>query len=252
MANRSVYAKIALFGIGLYLVAALLFFIAVLITEPSEVVFILFLLIPALVIATVIYFLRPWGLILGVIGGIFGLMFFAEDIDLILTTPQSFFDFTGQLFGTAGLLTLIIASLLGLIQHFRGATRTEVTATEHRVVRGILGFLIVLAVVSALLTMLNMGGVSEAEGQGATIITAQKTAWDVEMVNLSSGNLKLVVRNRDAFLHTFTMYDLDIDERLSPGSETVIELPAGTTGVHPFVCRLYDHELDMTGAITIR
>ena len=252
LAGRSVYVKFALFGVLLYLITALIFFVAVIASEPSEVGFILFLVVPALVVGAAIYFIRPWGLILGVIGGIFGLMFFAEDTDLIMSAPQAFFDFTGGLVGIVGLVTLIIASVLGLIQHFRNETRTEFTPTHRRILQGIVGVLAVVAVVSAALTAMNLGGASAEEEQGATVITAKGTAWDVTMVNLSSGNLKLVVKNKDLFLHTFTIYDLDIDEKLGPGSETVIELPAGTTGTHPFVCRLFDHELDMTGAITIR
>jgi hypothetical protein len=252
LANHSVYAKIALFGVALYLLTALLFFVAVIISEPADVAFILFLVIPALIVAAAIYFIRPWGLIVGILGGIFGLTFFSEDVDLILGTPQSFFDFTGQVIGMTGLIVIIVASAIGLIQHFRHADRTELSPTDRRILQGIAGVLAIVAVISAVLTVTNIGGVSAEEEQNATVIEAKKTAWEPEQVTISGSNRRLVIKNRDPFLHTFTIYDLDIDERLSPGSETVIELPSSATGVIPFVCRLFDHELDMTGAITIR
>ena len=249
---RDAYVKAALVGVGLYLVGALIIAIAVLISEPSEVVFLLFLLIPAAVVASALLFVRRWGLIVGILGGLLGLLGFMEDIDLILTTPKAFFDFAAGVFIIPGLLILLIASILGTVQYFRGAVSRDLSPTAATLLRGAVGALVLVAVVSAVVTAMNAGDASAEERQGAMILTAEDTEWDLDrMEGLSDQPLKLVVRNEDGFLHTFTIYDLDIDVRLGPFSEEVVEInaPAGTYG---YVCRIFDHESDMTGALEIR
>jgi len=61
-----------------------------------------------------------------------------------------------------------------------------------------------------------------------------------------------VVKNKDPILHTFTIYDLDIDERIGPGSEKLIEIGTPRAGIYGYVCRIFDHAADMTGAIIVR
>ena len=250
--ERDAYVKAALVGLGIYLVGVALITVAVLISEPEEVVFLLFLLVPAIIVGAALVFLRRWGLIVGILGALFGLVGFFEDIDLILTTPKAFFDFSAGLFVIAGLLTLLVACIIGTVQYFRGAVRTDLGQNGKAALGGLVGILAVLAVVSAVLTALNVGDASAEEKQGATVLTAKKTDWDVDMIDGRSGQtLKIVVRNEDSFLHTFTIHDLDIDVRLGPFSEEVVEINA-SAGNYGFVCRIFDHETDMTGALVIR
>jgi uncharacterized cupredoxin-like copper-binding protein len=122
------------------------------------------------------------------------------------------------------------------------------------VLRGLVGALVVLAVLSLVLTVLNLGGVSEAEEEGATILIAKETDWNIEMIDAgpSSQTLRLVIKNHDPILHTFTVSDFDIDEKLTPGSETLIEIKAPRAGSFGFICRVVGHEEDMSGVITFR
>jgi hypothetical protein len=53
-------------------------------------------------------------------------------------------------------------------------------------------------------------------------------------------------------MHTFTVHDLDIDERLGPWSKTIIEIPANRAATYGFICRVEGHTEDMTGAIVIK
>jgi hypothetical protein len=72
------------------------------------------------------------------------------------------------------------------------------------------------------------------------------------MVTASSGDVKLVVKNRDPILHTFTIDDLDVDVALGPWSEQVIVLTDLRPGNYGFICRVFDHATDMTGVITVQ
>jgi uncharacterized cupredoxin-like copper-binding protein len=120
------------------------------------------------------------------------------------------------------------------------------------VIRGILGVIAVLGVVSAVMTVANFGGVSAAADEGATIVTAKKTEFDVESIEGRAGQeVRIVVKNKDPFLHTFTIDDLDIDQKVSPGGEELIEFEA-PAGSYEFICRIVGHEEDMKGTLTIR
>lgn len=109
--SKPYYARVALVGIGMYVFFAAIILVAVLVFEPSEVAFPLILAAVALIIGALIYFLRPWGLIVGVLGGLFGLLFSSDDIDINLTSPQSFFDFAFALFALVGAPLILFGSM---------------------------------------------------------------------------------------------------------------------------------------------
>ena len=249
-AKRDIYTKAALVGLLLYFVAVAIFIVAFLITSPGDIAFSLFFLVPGVIVIAAVYFVRRWGLIIGVIGGLFGLLIFTENIDQFLSSPNAFFDFIGTITGVVGLIVLVLASLVGTVQYFRGDVPTETPKTWNTAMRGLAGVLAVLAVVSLVLTVLDIGGVSTDEAEGATVVMATEVKWDVEMLEARAGQpLKVLVKNDDAILHDFTIHDLDIKVKMSPWSENIVEINA-PAGIYGYVCTL--HVEDMTGALTIR
>jgi hypothetical protein len=251
--GRSFYTNVALLGLLIYFVAAAITFVAALLLDPAESFFILFFIVPGLIVGAALLFIRKWGLIIAILLGIFLIFSLTSDAGLFLTTPAAFFDFSSMLFGVVGLLIVVIASIVGLIQFFTGNPRTTGTSTEIQVLRGIVGVLAVVAGISLVLTILNIGGVSEAEEQGVTTLTAKKVDWDNEMIDAPGGQpLRLVVKNDDPILHTFTIYELDIDTVIGPWAEEVIEITPTRSGVFAFVCRVTGHVEDMTGGINFR
>ena len=57
-------------------------------------------------------------------------------------------------------------------------------------------------------------------------------------------------------MNTFTMRDpargIDIDVRMGPWSEELVEIEPLQEGIYGFICRVEGHEQDMTGALTVR
>ena len=70
--EKPFYTRIALLGIGMYLFIEAVILVVTLVTEPSEWAYACIVGGIALALGAVIYFVRPWGLIVGVLGGLFG------------------------------------------------------------------------------------------------------------------------------------------------------------------------------------
>jgi hypothetical protein len=246
------YARAALMGLGLYFVGVLTLLVMVIIYDIAEAGFILFFAVPGLIVAAALLFWRRWGLLVAILGSLFGLSFLLPEAGLILTTPKAFFDFAAGWFAIVGLVIVLVAAIVGTVQYFRNAPALTMASWQRTAITGIAAVLAVAAVVSLVLMVANTGSVSASEAGGAQRLTAEHTKWDVEMITSPAGEVRLVVKNSDPMLHTFTVEDLDIDIALSPWSEQVIVLGDLTAGNYGFVCRAFDHETEMTGVITVQ
>jgi hypothetical protein len=246
------YARAGLMGLGLYFVGVLTLLVMMLIYDAGEAGFILFFAVPGLIVAAALVFWRRWGLLVAILGSLFGLSFLLPEAGLILTTPKAFFDFTVGWFAIVGLFIVLVAAIAGTVQYFRKAPSPALVRWQKSVITGIAAVLAVAAVVSFVLMLANTGSVSASEAGDAQRLTAEHTKWDVEMITSPAGEVRLVVKNSDPMLHTFTVEDLDIDVSLSPWSEQVIVLGDLSAGNYGFVCRAFDHETEMTGVITVQ
>jgi plastocyanin len=253
VAKQPFYVRTALFGLAIYLAAVASFFIGVLLLDPAELPAVVFLLVPALIVASALLILRRLGFAAAIPASGFGLLVFSEDIDVVLTTPYSFLDFAGTIVVFAGLVIVLVASVLGLAESFRGEPRLDSKRWERVGARGTVAALAAVAVVSAVATGLHMTDrVAAADKEQAFTVTARKVAWQPGHIEARAGEpLKLVVRNNDPLLHTFTIHGRGIDVRLGPYSEKLIVID-GSTGDYAYVCDVFGHGSEMTGIIQVR
>jgi plastocyanin len=83
-----------------------------------------------------------------------------------------------------------------------------------------------LAVISGALTLTSRSSVGEAEAASASA-TSRMTDFEFVPASYSvEGGSRVLVRNDDPFLHTFTVDELGIDEVVTPGSEKLIAIPS--------------------------
>ena len=143
--ERPFYTRVALLGIAMFLFVAAVITVPILILEPEAIVFPAIISVIALVVGALVFFVRPWGLIFGVLGGLFGLLFSSDGIDLTATTPQSFFDFLFPVVMLPGAVILLAGSVTGLVQHFRKMT-SDGNPTVVMALKGVLGVIAVLLV----------------------------------------------------------------------------------------------------------
>jgi uncharacterized cupredoxin-like copper-binding protein len=251
LSGRDSYVTSALFGIAIYLVGVAIITVAILTVVPDQVYFALIFGVPAAVAGFVIARFRRWGLLFGLLAAAFGLLAVSEGADIYLTTPQSFFDFGLALFSIVGLIIVLAACLAGSIQYFRHNVG-EAPGRLPAALKGVAAILGVLAVISAILTVLQIEDVPAADAQGATILQAKEAKWDIMQIDAEAGGqIRIVVRNTDPILHTFTIDDLDIDERIGPWTERLIVIENPEARIYGYICRIPGHEKDMSGAIVV-
>jgi uncharacterized membrane protein YeaQ/YmgE (transglycosylase-associated protein family) len=95
--EKPYYTRIALLGIAMYLFIEVVILIVTLIFEPSEWAYACIVGGIAGALAAVIYFVRPWGLIVGVLFGLLGIAFAIEvSATISLRRTRSSTSRTGQ------------------------------------------------------------------------------------------------------------------------------------------------------------
>jgi uncharacterized cupredoxin-like copper-binding protein len=247
--ERPFYTRIALLGVAMFLLVAAIILVPILILEPEAIIFPIILSVPALIIGALIFFVRPWGLSAGVLGGLLGLMFSSDGIGLTATSPQAFFDFLFPVVLLPASIFLIAGSVTGLVQHFRKVAN-EGNPTVAMAVKGVLGVIGVLMAVSLVLTVANLGNASAEDKEGAVFLEMKHTEFEPTEGSTSRTG-KLVIENNDPILHTFTIDALDIDIKVGPGSFETYTLDNVAAGEYGFYCRVSGHE-DMDGVLTVR
>ena len=247
--QRDVYVKTALLGLALLLAGSLTYSVAVLIADPARLTIELVIWVPALVVAAVLWNWRRWGLLVGVpVGAVGSLVLFGE-LEPALVPPSSFFDFVPTLLALPGILLFFLACFAGTVQHFRGSVSTD-AARISLAFRGWVALVALLAVASAVLTAFEADSVSAEDADGAVVVTATGIRWDVQTLDAVSGEtLRVLVRNEDPLLHTFTVHDLGIDVIIGPWQEKVVVVEVSEARILGFICRIEDHKQDMSGTI---
>lgn len=243
------YTRVALLGVGLFLFMAALIAVPVAIFFPEEIMFPVIIAVIALIVGAIVFFVRPWGLVLAVIGGLLGLMFTTQGIALSLSTPESLLDFAFPIVLIPGSIMMIGGGVAGLVQHFRHESSTA-HPTLTNVLRGSVAVIGLLLVGSALLTAVNIGGASAEERQGAPVVRAKASEFETTAVSATRGG-KVYVENDDPILHTFTIQALGIDVKLGPGTGKVVSLEEVPAGEYVFYCRVTGHE-SMDGVLTVK
>lgn len=118
---------------------------------------------------------------------------------------------------------------------------------------GVLSLVVILSILSAVLTVAGVDRVSAADKEGATTITAYVTTYDTAtLMAAANGTTKIVFKNDDPIIHTFTVDALGIDVKVGPRSEKLIELKSPKPGTYEFYCRVTAHREPMHGTLTVR
>ena len=137
------------------------------------------------------------------------------------------------------------------VQIRRGGARVEATAVERNALRGIAVVVAVVVVVSGVITLAARDTVEEAERAGAIEVLMKRTKFKTERLEGKAGEtLRLVLKNDDLYIHTFTIEELDIDVTVGPRGEKSLELTPADAGTFEYVCTLPGHE-SMKGTLKV-
>ncbi|MEA2460150.1 MAG: hypothetical protein QOH90_327 [Actinomycetota bacterium] len=151
-----------------------------------------------------------------------------------IAVPTSFFEFIPGLLVVPGFIIAIIGCVGALRK--KSADPATRDARDGRFIRTATTVLAALAVISGVLTFVSKDKVSSSEADEATAtVVLSDFEYDKASYDFQSGG-KVLVRNDDPFTHTFTIEALDIDITMSPGSETLVNIPE-ETGAYVVFCR---------------
>lgn len=141
-----------------------------------------------------------------------------------LAAPNSFFDFVPGLLVVPFAIVGLVSGIAAFRAHRRGDYVPVAGGGERRGQRLAIGIVAVLAIVSAVATITSRETVDDTSNVALTV-EASDFEFDQETYTVNGGST-ILVKNKDPFLHTFTVEALDIDVTLSPGSEKLVEIPA--------------------------
>lgn len=251
--QKPFYTRIALLGIAMYLaIELIILLITVLFLPRSDLWYPLTVGGLALAGGAAIYFWHPWGLVVGVVGGLVSVTFALESIGTNLSSPDSFLDFAYRpIIWGGGTVLVLGGSLAGLVQHFRHRTSTDGPAVVARAAQGLVVVVAGVSLVSAVLTIAGVDHVSAEERRDATVVRIAGWHFDTDVITVASaGTSKLVIENRDVNIHTFTVDALDLDQQVGPRDDVLIEFDAPPPGRYEFHCRITGHEA-MHGTLVV-
>lgn len=186
----------------------------------------------ALIAALLVWSFGWWAKVIGIVvalGGA-GAMFWTA---FGLTQPASFFDFVPGLLLVPGAVIAIVSCIAAIVAGRRGRTGPRATGGERILARVVIGLLVLAMVASGLLTYTGRETVADASSADQTVIAKN---FEFEPVEFEvDGGDTILVQNNDAFLHTFTIDELDINVELGPGSQALVTVP-DRSGTYRFYC----------------
>ena len=151
-----------------------------------------------------------------------------------------------------GSLTSLIAGTKAFAGYRRGHSAPVSPGTARWWLRTTLVGVVALSIASAVLAFTGRSTVAPGVSAGATKIVLQFPNIEPSAIEVGVGqSVRLVVKNDDWGLHTFTMARLDVDYAMRPRSSRLIEFTPTETGEYRYFCRVLGHDA-MKGTLLVR
>ncbi|MGE5264808.1 MAG: cupredoxin domain-containing protein, partial [Acidobacteriota bacterium] len=128
-------------------------------------------------------------------------------------------------------------SVVALVQGRRGMLRESATSTERSVLGIALGAVALAVLLSLVLTATSRTTVSAQAKTGAAVVDMKNYSFAPNSMQAKAGDtVRVVIKNDDTTLHTFTLPQAGVDVTVAPGSEKVVEFKAPAAGVYQWYC----------------
>ncbi len=247
--------KVTIFGLGLFAVAMIVILIAAPLSGDYRFFTTVF---PAILLAVVVLLaglVWRFGARALVLTAVLMLLSLAGNLPVMiagLRFPTSFFDFVPSLLALTGNLVALGGAVVALVARRRRATRSTPTRVERTTAGALLAGLAVVAAVSAGLTIINRESVSAEARAGALPVRMKGTTFHSERLEARAGEpVRILVKNTDPGIHSFTIPALDTDVTVHPGSQRLIDLGHVPPGEYAYVCKLFGHDQIMKGTLVV-
>lgn len=165
-----------------------------------------------------------------------------------LRHPSSVLDFAPQLWMIAGVLAAVAGAVVAF--RLRPARPAVVLRALTLPLVALAVPLLALTTISTALTRAGRGSTA-AETADATRLGISRAAFSSSNIHVTAGQVvRLLVKNSDPGLHTFTVHELGVDVTLAPASERVVELAGAAPGRYVFKCTVPGHDA-MKGTLEV-
>ncbi|HVM14288.1 MAG TPA: cupredoxin domain-containing protein [Egibacteraceae bacterium] len=174
-----------------------------------------------------------------------------------LSYPASFADFVPGVLLPLGVVLGLGGSVAALVAHRRGHHDTAATRGERRALGVALAIAGLAVIGSGMASVLAHDSVEAAAD--AVPVTISEFAFAEGSYEVAAGEpTSMLVHNSDAFVHTFTIPELGIDETVLPGSDVLVDVTA-EPGTYTLYCRPHSNldepdpaEAGMAGTVIAR
>ena len=236
---RPFYTRLAALGFGLIALTGL---VAIGIglatgTAGSSAGFGLVVIVIGLLVGGLVWRFGRWALILAAVLSLVVVGLLGPLSLFTLSHPESGTDFVPIVLLLTGGLLGLVGSVGAIVQWRRKTARVDATSTERFALSGLLGLVGLAVLLSIILTLASHTTVSAQVRAGATGVQIKNFAFAPNSVQVKAGDtVRLVVRNDDQTLHTFTLPQAGVNVSVPPGSEKVIEFKAPAAGTYQWYC----------------
>ncbi len=220
--------------------------------DTSNLAFLIINVAIALIVAGLIWRFGAWPLVFGAIAGLLGTaLVYGPYLIQSTGSINSVFDFGVAVVTTVASILALVGSIVAFVQIRRGTARDGATAFERNALRGVAVVVAAVVVVSVVVTLAARDTVEEADRAGAVEVLMKRTEFRTAQLDTKAGEtLRLVLRNDDLYMHTFTIDELGVDVTVGPRGEQALSLSPRNTGTFEYKCTIPGHE-SMTGTLTV-
>ena len=108
-----------------------------------------------------------------------------------------------------------------------------------------------IVVISGIATLAARDTVEDSVRAESIEVLIKTTEFRTETLEAKTGEtLRLVLKNDDLYIHTFTIDELSIDATVGPRGEKVLSFVPSKAGTFEYKCAIPGHE-SMTGTLTV-
>jgi nitrite reductase (NO-forming) len=238
-AARPFYTRLAALGFALIALTGLVSTVYALITggNMDSLDFILALLVIGLLLAGALMRFGAWT---HVIAALLSFLLLATVLPFslfILQHPEDASNFIPLVLLFVGAALGFVGSIASLVQRRRHTARTAATRAESLAVKLLLALLVLVAAASVALTVSARTTLSAEAKTNALAVEIKSFSFNPNRLQVKAGDtVRIVVKNSDPTLHTFTLPDAGVDVSVPPGSERLVEFRAPRPGEYRWYC----------------
>lgn len=239
---RPVYTRVQALGLGLVGTTLTVIAVLVIVTDPASTGEVLVYLAPVAIATLAAGWLAwrfsTWARVVGVVVGLAAAAMLTWTVHG-LAAADSVADFSLGVGVWVGVLLGVGGGLAALASGRRGRLEAARTVAERRLMHGAVALVGAAVATSSVLTVVGRTAVDPTVAAGAPAVEMTGFAFEPAEIHVDAADARLVVTNRDPFVHDFTVPALGAAVRLTPRSTASLDLSGAAPGTYTVYCTLH-------------